>query len=35
MTTRQDIGETLKDAIRDAARWYAVLKFAPDWLASE
>lgn len=29
MTTRQDIGETLKDAIRDAARWYAVLS-APD-----
>lgn len=29
MTTRQDIGETLKDAIRDAARWYAVLN-APD-----
>lgn len=29
MTTRQGIGETLKDAIRDAARWYAVLN-APD-----
>ena len=29
MTTRQDIGETLKDAIGDAARWYAVLS-APD-----
>lgn len=29
MTSRQTGGQTLKDAIRDAARWYAVLN-APD-----
>ena len=29
MTTQPGIGEALKDAIRDAARWYAVLN-APD-----